>query len=63
MPGSLLTSHAGPGTAVHYTGYLAPGLPPLNARVPHLFKLFFLFSDGDVDIGGGQAHVGAGGIW
>lgn len=63
MPGSTLTNHAGPKTAVHYLGYLAPGLPPLNARrVSHSFKLSFFFY-GDVNIGGGQAHVGAGGIW
>lgn len=45
MPGSTLTSHAGPGTAVHYTGSLAPGLLPLNAReflIPLDFFFFFL---------------------
>lgn len=63
MPGSTLTSHAGPGTAVHYTGSLAPGLLPLNAREFLIPLDLFFFPDGDVDIGGGWEGVGAGGIW
>lgn len=40
--------------------HLAP-TPKCQESFPFI-KLFF-FSDGDVDIGGGQARVGAGGIW